>query len=349
MPTTNTWGGSLVESPVDGSFHLFASRFARDGSVLDWFVSSEIVHALSVSGNPKGPFRVVSIALGGSGNRSRFDATTTHNPHVQRHPRLAGQMDELYVMYYIGLNCMVLRGRDCEQRQAIGLAHASSLDGPWVRGPAAILEPHRKYNGGREVVQRGVRTWAVVANPAVVISPRDGSVLLFYRGVLDDGVFLATAQSWRGPYVRVPSAQGDSPSIVGALSFQMEDMFVWQTPFGCNMLAHARGARTSVLFHSSRCNATRPAMWHRALDPPYSKCVALHSPHPGQVEQRCFHRRERPQLLLQNGIPRVLCTAVEEVSAAQEALRNLRRVQHLPIPKKGIGRSQHTLCTDIIS
>jgi len=55
------WGGSLIK--VDSTFHLFASRWKKDGAFPEGYrQNSEIVRATSKS--PLGPFKFEEIVIG---------------------------------------------------------------------------------------------------------------------------------------------------------------------------------------------------------------------------------------------------------------------------------------------
>ena len=133
------------------------------------------------------------------------------------------------------MNCKVHPDEECEHFQSIGVASSASLYGPWKRHPRPVLEPDPcseyeakwrkgKYNG----------EWRVVANPSVVFND-DDSLFLFYRGVEDTGVLLATAPRWdQTPYRRL----GGGRSIFYMQGRKLEDMFAWRTATGCNMMMH---------------------------------------------------------------------------------------------------------------
>jgi hypothetical protein len=208
----------------------------------------------------------------------------------------------------------------CERRQAIGVAYTSDLNGEWLRLDKEIITP-RWGNRYEFRDRKGYGKWLGASNPSAIIE-RHGTVILFYRGVIDNAILVATAYDWRGPYVEhehSPVATFPSMGLV-----QVEDMFVFKTKTGCNILAHVRGGRTSVLLFAPLCTSPR-SHWRVAPHVPYTKCVTQED-----GKEHCYHRRERPQLLLDpNDDPIVLCTAVEEIL-------------------EGSGRrKQFTLCVDI--
>eukprot|EP00993_Chasmostoma_nieuportense_P003129 NODE_3870_length_881_cov_42.400531_g3717_i0.p1 GENE.NODE_3870_length_881_cov_42.400531_g3717_i0~~NODE_3870_length_881_cov_42.400531_g3717_i0.p1 ORF type:complete len:267 (-),score=59.80 NODE_3870_length_881_cov_42.400531_g3717_i0:81-773(-) len=203
-------------------------------------------------------------------------------------------------------------GPECEQYQSIGVASSHDLNGPWRRRTTPVLAPDDCIVG--EVHKRafGKGSWRVAANPSVVVY-EDDSVQLFYRGVSDNTIMMAYAQHWNGTYHRI------SDSLVRLHALKVEDMYVWRTRHGCNMLVHVQSIRNpsktfvgwvSALYHAPHCNVTDfKTGWKLAMEAPYSRCILL----PDRRSQ-CFVRRERPQLVFHNNTPITLCTAVEAVA-----------------------------------
>ena len=58
--------------------------------------------------------------------RADFDATGVHNPQVVKLHR-----EPVYLLFYIGLNCLALPGKDCERFQSIGSLLDSNDAGGW--------------------------------------------------------------------------------------------------------------------------------------------------------------------------------------------------------------------------
>ena len=129
IPTTAiaTWGGSVVANADYSEYHMYASMFQMNASLMgnspygqgaSWITNSDVVHAVSKS--PEGPYRVADIALGPRGKIVRdsncsyqaglparvcpvrqandfWDSATTHTPAVQRDP-----VSGMYLLYYMG-------------------------------------------------------------------------------------------------------------------------------------------------------------------------------------------------------------------------------------------------------
>jgi alpha-L-fucosidase len=142
------WGASIIKGP-EGKYHLFYSRWKREFSFYGWLTSSEIAHA--VADHPAGPWTYQETVLQGAG-KGHWDAITAHNPKIK-------YFEGKYYLYYIATNLgeqdyssdflkdvsavgynhpawKVLRSN-----QRTGVAVAESLDGPWTRSEAPLIEP----------------------------------------------------------------------------------------------------------------------------------------------------------------------------------------------------------------
>ena len=169
------WGGSVVRGPI-GDYHIFASRWDESLGHGAWVTSSEVVHG--VSSSPLGPFQFCGVALPRRGP-SHWDGMATHNPTVHWDP-VRGE----YALFYIGVTYSFqppATGVKFENRtqyeiawntKRVGVALSASLDGPWRRLDAPIIQPRpRQWDGG------------ITSNPAACIHS-DGSVLLFYKSIV---------------------------------------------------------------------------------------------------------------------------------------------------------------------
>ncbi len=229
MPGYQVWGGSVIRSHTDGSHHLFVSCWEEWLGHNAWVTSSEIVHAVSRNG-PYGPWRVRGAALPRRGPR-HWDGMATHNPTVHWDPSR-----QQYVLFYIGTTFGFEPPRDApftnrSQYEAawnskrVGVAVATSLDGPWQRSSEPLLHPRPgEWDGG------------IISNPSAVIF-QDGTVLLFYKSIKvgypersiasPNPVFhlgAARAPTVFGPYTRV----GDGPALViDGKPLAAEDPYLW--------------------------------------------------------------------------------------------------------------------------
>lgn len=288
----------------DGTYHLFFSwfRFANGTpqTIKSWYNSSVIAHA--VSDRPGGGFVFKDVALAPRGG-DLFDGTTTHNPTVTRLP------DGSFALYYIGLNCARYGGRDCIKHQWIGAARAADPSGPWERLPEPVLsgEDGLAWEGG------------MVANPSVM-ALRNGTLLMAYRGLNDRGIGVATAPTWKGPFTRLNGGAAvlgpDSPLRTAA----DEDMTLWQSGRGIQMLLHqeGRGGRVGAHAYSTDDGLS----WTVAGDA-YTLSVAAAG---GEVS---YTRRERPQVLKNAaGQPTHLFSGVQDSSSFTHTIAVPLDLQH---------------------
>lgn len=167
------WGSSVIRGS-DGSYHMFVSRWDERLGHAAWVTSSHVVHA--VSSSPLGPWRFHDVALPRRGSR-HWDGMATHNPTIHWNPRR-----QEYCLFYIGtsyqfappFNAPFTNRTEYElawNSKRIGVATSRSLDGPWRRLLAPILEPRPGFWDG-----------GITSNPAPVIFP-NGSVLLIYKSI----------------------------------------------------------------------------------------------------------------------------------------------------------------------
>lgn len=169
------WGGSIIKGP-EGKYHMFYARWKRDYSFYGWLTHSEIAHA--IADQPAGPYRFVETVLKGRGS-GHWDAFTAHNPKIKF-------FNGKYYLYYISTNTgdQVLEEeelletartgythdnwRPLRNNQRTGVAVAESLDGPWRRLDAPVVEPDGPIA-------------TITVNPAIAEGP-DGKYYLIVKG-----------------------------------------------------------------------------------------------------------------------------------------------------------------------
>ena len=284
------WCGSAIRGE-DGRYHLFASRWPRKYPFYwGYCFYSEIVRA--VSDRPEGPFRFVEVVFPDRG-AGFWDGRMTHNPTIHR-------VGDTYLLFYIGTtfegekpSVAMLEnyepGSIASKPQAIGLATAPSMAGPWRRADAPIL-----------ALREDEWDHSVVTNPAPCILP-DGRIFLYYRSY-GARIGLAVAESFSGPWKRfdqpVINADGEGP---------IEDMFVWWEGDRFHMISkdltkdgRLCGQRHGGVYASS----TDGMKWTFEHKIAYSRLVRWDDG--STVLQGSL---ERPQLLFENGYPRCLYAA----------------------------------------
>ena len=206
------WCNAPIEGP-DGKIHVFFSRWPAAKRMGGWINASEIAHA--VADTPEGPYTVLGTVLAPRGP-GHWDATTCHNPHIKK-------IGDRFALFYMGNS----NGKTDTKR--IGVALADSLDGPWKRSDAPLLEPG----------PTGAWDDHCTTNPSLVQHP-NGEFWLYYKSwntaEYDHGqppirgnrkYGLATAQHLEGPYRKHPRNPLIDFSGRGQ-NRQCEDAFVWR-------------------------------------------------------------------------------------------------------------------------
>lgn len=284
IPDYYVWCNSPIYGP-DGRVHVFFSQWPAKYGMSGWIHKSEIAHAVAES--PISTFKVIGPVL--SPRPGYFDATTCHNPHIQ-------YVDGTYCLFYMGNS----NGKTNTKR--IGLATASSLDGPWTRRDVPLLEAG----------EPGAWDDHCTTNPAFLKHP-SGQYWLYYkswntaeyehpvdpkiRGNRKYG--LAIADQLEGPYVKYQnnpvidfSAQGNNQ--------QLEDAYFWYEDNKVKLIARDMGFfnHDVGLYFESQDGI----QWGKPQIA-YDKVSAYVDQPPAPSHLKRYGRFERPQLLMRNGTP----------------------------------------------
>jgi len=286
------WCNSPIYSP-DRKVHVFYSRWPEKYGMGGWIHKCEIAHA--VADSAESDFKFVETVL--APREGFFDATTCHNPHIQL-------VDDLYCLFYMGNS----NGKTNTKR--IGLAVAESLEGPWKRGEAPLLE----------VGEPGAWDDHCTTNPAFLKHP-DGENWLYYkswntaeyeaaggkkiRGNRKYG--LAISEKVDGDYKKYYKNPVIDFSALGS-NEQLEDAFVWFENGKFKLIARDMGFydhNKGLIFESEdgiKWSLPKVA-YHEAShyfeQPPAPKHLSR------------YGRFERPQLLMKNGKPEYLFTTTQ--------------------------------------
>jgi len=286
------WCASPIMAP-DGKVHVFFSRWPEKYKMGGWIHKSEIAHA--VADSPTAPFKVTGTILAPRGE-GFWDATTCHNPHIQF-------VDNQYCLFYMGNS----NGKTDTKR--IGLATAPSLDGPWTRYDKPLLE------AGTE----GAWDDHCTTNPSFVKHP-NGEYWLYYkswntkeyqetqgaiRGNRKYG--LAIAKNLMGPYQKYKGNPIIDFSKKGN-NAQVEDAFTYLEKGKFKMLTRDMGYfnhEVGLMMESKiGKNWSKPTV---SFFP--AEAYLVEPPAPAHLKR--YGRFERPQLLMQNGKPTHLFTALQ--------------------------------------
>ncbi len=289
----HVWGCAPIFGP-DGKVHVFYSRWKNEAEHQGWLSVSEIAHA--VADDPAGPFVTVDVPISGRGG-PWWDSMTCHNPTIH-------QIGEQYVLFYMGNSDGQVRTK------RVGMATADSLDGPWKRCDAPLIEPDPDPKAWNSMLS---------SNPAYLRHP-NGEHWLYYKSwrvadwELDQATKdwrntnrqygLATATSLDGPWIK----QGDGPLIdlrEEVKDAQSEDAYLWVEDGKFKMIMRDMGYWNHEygLYFESKDGLSwsdpQIAFWDafRYFDEPAT----------GAWGEGRF---ERPQLLMQDGKPQYLFAAL---------------------------------------
>lgn len=255
---------------VENEYHLFAARWPKTNKFPDGYRESSEI-VRAVSRDPLGPYAFQEVVIG-ERDRRFWDANMAHNPTIHR-------IGDEFVLFYIGSDFTTLRANTKYPLRQIGYARAPTIRGPWTRADRPIIAEESN-------------------NPAVCIGA-DGVVTLMYRDA-DLRVVVATAESYAGPY-------------------QMRNANVWPRDRIEDFFLFQLGTRYYALCEDNVGGLTGHERWGALLVSPngtagwepsvpsavYDHAITLQS---GGTLQ-CT-RRERPQLLIENGHITHLITAV---------------------------------------
>lgn len=109
------WDPSVIE--VDGTYHLFASRWPVSGERMEGWKKSHVIRATSKS--LFGPYQFQEVVLSPSGHP--WATQGVHNPKVMK---TGGK----YLIYHLGI-----------PQWKTGFAYADSIEGPWKPLPHPVL------------------------------------------------------------------------------------------------------------------------------------------------------------------------------------------------------------------
>ncbi|MCG6190499.1 glycoside hydrolase family protein [Maribellus maritimus] len=310
------WGASVVKGE-DGKYHMFYSRWKRELGFYAWVTHSEIAYA--VSDNVDGPFEFVNVTLPPRG-KEFWDGTTTHNPTILR-------KDSLYYLYYMGTTGLIeakqpisMSNKDWwiyRNNQRIGVAVANNPSGPWKRLNKPIIDVSDNPTAYDALM---------TSNPAVNYTS-DERIILIYKAV-DKGknyksIDLSTDESYKlstGKKVRFMVAFANNPlgpfkkhsepifELKGTENIHMvaEDPYVWhQYNKYYAIVRDVVGTYTGDAGALALMKSENGYDWKPTKHP-----LVLRSRFEWENGEKSTAQLERPQLLIENGIPRSLYGAL---------------------------------------
>lgn len=289
VPGHFVWCGSMARTP-EGRCHLFLSVWPTSAGFDGWVTHSRIAYAHADA--PEGPYHYEGVVFGGSGAPDAWDRDVVHNPCALFH-------DGRFYLYYTG-NTGDGSFWNHRDRQRVGVAVADDPHGPWTRADHPLVDV--SPDGWDDVL---------TTNPSVCRMP-DGRFLMVYkavggrrpppmRGPILHGVAFAPRPD--GPFVK----RGGPVFAAEGANFPGEDPGVFVCGDRIYALLKDNGRaycpdeeRALVLFESgdgldwrladSRPALTRRIVWEDGASP-------------------LMHRLERPQVHVEEGVPRRLFLA----------------------------------------
>ena len=264
------WCGSAIK--VDGEYHLFAARWPKekDAKFPEGYRNHSEI-VRATARQPLGPYTFQEVVVGKRADGS-WDSHMAHNPTIHR-------IGDTFALFYIGSDGRTTQTNSKLLRRMIGYATAKSVRGPWQRVDRPIVEGDSN-------------------NPAVFVEP-DGTVKLMFRDAALR-VSVATADAFNGTY---KVANGN----------------VWPTSRLEDFYLFFQRGRYHLICEDNTAGVTGHERWGAHLVSangidgwtPFTPAIAYTHDIPfedGSV-LKCT-RRERPQLLIENGKITHLFTAV---------------------------------------
>ncbi len=224
----------------------------------------------ATSASPAGPFRFEEVVIG-ERDSSFWDANMAHNPTVHK-------IGDEYVLFYIGSDFTTCHEGTGNLLRRIGYAAAKSIEGPWIRS-------------GKPVIMQESN------NPAILVE--DSRVLLLFRDA-SLRVYMAASDHYKGPYEIVnDNVWPDS---------KLEDFYLFRANGQYHFICEDNAGEVSghLRWGVNLFSGNGVDGWKK-YDP-----VVVYDHDIGFEDGQILHcvRRERPQLLIEDGQITHLITGV---------------------------------------
>ena len=274
------WGMAPIYDEK-GTLHIFNSIIPKKGS---WVKHSKIAHW--TADQAEGPYTLLGDVL-------VSEDASYHNPQVSK-------VGSTYVLVFL-LNRY---SDDNGSRQEVGIATATSLDGPWTESPLNPVIPGSGRMDGANILH--------ASNPTFVEAP-DGKFRIYYKSMTDKSlgkpfreISLAVSDRIEGPYVNHP----ENPIISYAdRQVDIEDPYAFYFKGIYYMLLEDRSGVANVL--EGKVGKVKNGGWRPGLL--YTSTDGIHWGEPEigyQTNEFYFGdslaRSERPSILWKNGKPEYL-------------------------------------------
>ncbi len=285
----HVWCGTVTKG-ADKKYYLFYSRWPEKAGHLGWVTHSEVAVASSKSAT--GPFKFVKVVLA-KRDKQHWDADVTHNPTVHC-------FNGKYYLYYMGNygNGEFWNNRN---HQRIGMAVAKHPLGPWQRMNQPLIDVDTTHKDSYDFL--------MTSNPAVC-KTAEGCYAMVYKSVSNGPMpfggkvyhKVAFADKPTGPFIkkREPIFQKDT------VRFAAEDPYIWyQGTKYWALVKDFKGSFTKQGLSLALFESKDAINWQVAKYP-------LASTTRIQFTDTVWNavKVERPQLLIEKGVPKVLYVAV---------------------------------------
>eukprot|EP01064_Diplonema_japonicum_P007509 TRINITY_DN15134_c0_g1_i1.p1 TRINITY_DN15134_c0_g1~~TRINITY_DN15134_c0_g1_i1.p1 ORF type:complete len:386 (+),score=80.96 TRINITY_DN15134_c0_g1_i1:34-1191(+) len=306
---SSTWGGSIHKDPVSGKWYMFASEFINNCGLQNWSPNSRVIRTVSTTDSPLGPYTFDTVIL----------PTFHHNPMVRR------TSNGSYVMFVIGRDCNQTvncnHGPQPSSSSSPCPVPGDTAPGNMESGISAYFAQSltSQWASLGEVLGSNVKSnWdADTTNPGPYVHA-NGSVLLMYRGCGDDctggeQIGLATAPTFTSSvYTRLNKAQSLCKTCLN------EDPFVYQDKRGnYHSLMHNLGNNGGFACYEINgayhgCDVGTHAFSPDGISWTFSKTIPYNTTvNWDDGTSVVLNRRERPQLVVENGVPLYLSNGIE--------------------------------------
>jgi hypothetical protein len=264
------WCGSAIKA--DGEYHLFAARWpkGKDSKFPEGYRDFSEI-VRATAKQPMGPYTFQEVVIG-KRDGGRWDSHMAHNPTIHR-------IGDTFVLFYIGSDGHTTQPKSKSLMRMVGYATAKSVRGPWQRIERPIVSGDSN-------------------NPAILVES-NGTVKLMFRDAALR-VSVATAPAYNGIYtVANPDVWPKS---------RLEDFYLF-----------AFGGQYHLICEDNTAGVTGHERWGAHLVSangidgwrPFAPAIA-YDHDIAFTNGTILHstRRERPQLLIEDGKITHLITAV---------------------------------------
>ena len=224
----------------------------------------------ATSDNPLGPFKFEEVVIG-ERDSTFWDSNMSHNPTIHK-------IGKRYVLFYIGSDFSTYLLNSKQLLRRVGYATAKNISGPWKRCDKPVIETESN-------------------NPALLVEKK--RVKLIYRDA-PLRVYMAEAKTFKGPYTLVNDNLWPENKIEDFYIFKADKQY--HIICEDNMGGISGRERWGVHLVSDNGKSD----W-RKYDP-----VVVYNHDIRYADGTTLHcvRRERPQLLIENGFITHLITSV---------------------------------------